>query len=231
MGKTTKILTLIAGFVMVILSVVISYFNTVITGSLPQGFQTPIIALEFMTQVKDLENFFDIITVDALKHSLSLGNQIDFGYMFAYGIFALLCGRLMYIETQVKAIWMSYPLVLLIIISDGFENLNIAEILSMQTYQNAHLILEQLQLFTWLKWGGIGALMLLYSVYFLQGNWWKKIIGVVQVSAFILLGIAFYKRGIYCEFFSLNIMLGFVGLIIFAVFWKYPRKGLNTLPV
>lgn len=220
MGKTDKIITIVLGLIMIIISVVIMYFNTVITGPLADGFITPIIALEFMNNTQDLTSFFNIDTVDSLRFSLNIGNQIDFGYMFSYGLFALMCGRLMYIETKVKALWLSFPLVALIITADAFENLNIAEILLMKEYQNAGLILDQLQLFTWLKWGSLSALMLLYSVYYLQGNWWKIIIGIVLASTFILYGVAFYFRGMYCEIFSLSIMLGFIGLLIFSIFWK-----------
>lgn len=225
MGKTDKTITIILGIIMIIISILITYYNTVITGPLPAGFITPIIALEFMNNTHDLINFFQIITVDSLKASLNIGNQIDFVYMFSYGIFALMCGRLMYIETKIKALWLSFPLVALIITADAFENLNIAEILAMKEYQNAGLILDQLQLFTWLKWGSLSALMLLYSVYFLQGNWWKILIGIVLASSFILYGVAFYLRGLYCEIFSLSIMLGFLGLLSFVIFWKPFRQN------
>ncbi|HUH75298.1 MAG TPA: hypothetical protein VLZ75_12965 [Chitinophagales bacterium] len=220
MGKTDKIITIVLGVIMIIVSVLVTYFNTVITGPLPDGFITPIIALEFMNNTKDLSNFFNIITIDALKYSLTIGNQIDYVFMFSYGLFALMCGRLMYLETKVKALWLSFPLVALIITADAFENLNIAEILAMNDYQNAGLILDQLQLFTWLKWGSLSALMLLYSVYFFQGNWWKIMIGFVLASTFILYGVAFYLRGIYCEIFSLSILLAYLSLLIFAIFWK-----------
>ena len=224
MGKTAKIITIVLGVIMIILSVLLLYINTVVTGPLAEGFITPIIALEFLNNTSDLSNFFDIITVDSLKSSLYLGNRIDFAYMFSYGIFALMCGRLMYIETKVKALWLSFPLVALIITADAFENLNIAELLAMNEYQNAGLILDQLQLFTWLKWGSLSALMLLYSVYFLQGNWWKILIGIVLSSPFILYGVAFYFRGLYCEIFSLTIMLSFLGLLTFSFFWKPIRQ-------
>ena len=198
MGKTAKIITIVLGVIMIILSVLLLYINTVVTGPLAEGFITPIIALEFLNNTSDLSNFFDIITVDSLKSSLYLGNRIDFAYMFSYGIFALT--------------------------ADAFENLNIAELLAMNEYQNAGLILDQLQLFTWLKWGSLSALMLLYSVYFLQGNWWKILIGIVLSSPFILYGVAFYFRGLYCEIFSLTIMLSFLGLLTFSFFWKPIRQ-------
>ena len=102
MGKTAKIITIVLGVIMIILSVLLLYINTVVTGPLAEGFITPIIALEFLNNTSDLSNFFDIITVDSLKSSLYLGNRIDFAYIFSYGIFALMCGRLMYIETTVK---------------------------------------------------------------------------------------------------------------------------------
>ena len=65
MGKTAKIITIVLGVIMIILSVLLLYINTVVTGPLAEGFITPIIALEFLNNTSDLSNFFDIITVDS----------------------------------------------------------------------------------------------------------------------------------------------------------------------
>lgn len=227
MGKGTKILSIIAGVIMSGIGLALMFINPTVAGQLPEGFFTPIIALEFMNNTEDLARFFDISSVSDITAHLILGNQIDYAFMFAYGIFALLCGRLIYLDSRVKTIWLSFPLVFLIIFSDLLENMNIAEILAMKEYHNAEIILDQLQLFTWLKWGSLSALMLLYSVYFLQGNWWKIIIGVIMLSSFCFAVAAFYLGGIYCEIMSVNIMAGFIGLLVFAIFRKSSGESVN----
>lgn len=225
--KIPKIITILISILMISVGIATSYFNTVITGPLAEGFSTPIIALEFMDNINDLVAFFDISTVQHLKESLRIGNQLDYAFMTLYGLFAICVGILIYIETQIKAIWLSIPLVILIVVSDVFENLNIAEILSIQELQNANLLLEQLQIFTWLKWGGLSALMLLFSVYFLQGSWWKILMGIFLLSSICFYCAAYFLRGIYCELFSLSIMLNFVLLLFFSIFWSSPRKSIN----
>lgn len=227
MGKSIKILTIIAGIIMSGIGLALMFINPAVAGQLPDGFFTPIIALEFMNNPDDLSAFFNVASVTDIKNSFLSGNQVDYAFMFAYGIFALLCGRLIYMENRIKTVWLSFPLVILIIFSDLFENMNIAEILAMKEYHNAGLILDQLQLFTWLKWGSLSALMLLYSVYFLQGSWWKIIIGIIMLSSFCFAVAAFYLGGIYCEIMSVNIMAGFIGLLIFAIFWKPSGKSIN----
>lgn len=231
MGKSIKILSIIAGIIMSGIGLALMFINPAVAGQLPEGFFTPIIALEFMSNTEDLSRFFNITSVAELKNSFLLGNQVDYAFMFAYGIFALLCGRLIYLDSRIKTVWLSFPLVLLIIFSDLFENMNIAEILAMKEYYNAELILDQLQLFTWLKWGSLSALMLLYSVYFLQGNWWKIIIGVIMLSSFCFAVAAFYLGGIYCEIMSVNIMASFIGLLIFAIIWKPSGKSVDLQPL
>ncbi|MCO5231459.1 MAG: hypothetical protein M9958_09920 [Chitinophagales bacterium] len=226
-NKIPKIITILISILMISVGIATSYFNTVITGPLANGFFTPIIALEFMDNINDLVSFFDISTVKHLKASLTIGNQLDYAFMTLYGLFAICVGILIYIETKIKAIWLSIPLVILIVVSDVFENLNIAEILSIQELQNANLLLEQLQIFTWLKWGGLSALMLLFSVYFLQGNWWKILIGIFLLSSIGFYCAAYFLRGIYCEIFSLSIMLNFVLLLLFSIFWRSPRESIN----
>lgn len=220
MGKNLKLFTIVVGIIMMLLGLALMFINPTVVGSLPDGFFTPIIALEFMKSPEDLQRFFDVPNVEIIKSEFYLGNQIDFIFPFAYSFFIILCSRLMYLETRAKALWMIIPIGLLVIYSDIFENLNIAEILSMHQYQNAGLILEQLQIYTWLKWGGLSAIMLILSMYFFQGFWLKKIMGLFMLSSFALSIPAMLIGGIYCEIMSIAIMSCFIGLLIFAFTWR-----------
>lgn len=220
MDKSLKITCIAVGVIMISIGITLLFINPMVVGTLPKGFFTPIIALEFIRNTNDLKNFFDIITADIIKRDLLLGNQIDYAYMASYGLFALLCSALMYRDSQAKALWLSLPIVTLIVTADVFENLYLSEILSIDSYSNASLLLNQLHLFTWLKWGGLSALMLLFSVYFLQGNWKKIILGVILLSSFITGSTAFFLGGVWCEILAANILLSFLGLFIFSLSWK-----------
>lgn len=220
MSKSLKITCITVGVIMIGIGITLLFINPMVVGTLPEGFVTPIVALQFIQNTNDLSNFFDIITVESIKRDLILGNQIDFAYMASYALFAMLCCGLMYHENRVKSLWLSIPIIALILVADVFENLYLFEILTINTYSNADLLLKQLHLFTWLKWGGLSALMLLFSVHFLQGSWAKVILGIILLSSFIIGGVAFYLGGIWCELLAINIMIGFTGLFIFSITWK-----------
>lgn len=229
MGKKLKWFTISFGVIVLLLGLALMFINPTVVGQLPEGFFSPIIALEFMKDTTDLQRFFDVPNADIIKSEFYLGNQVDFIFPFAYSIFIMLCSRLMYVETKAKALWFVIPIGSLVIYSDIFENLNIAEILTMQQYQNAGLILEQLQIYTWLKWGGLSAIMLILSMYFFQGFWLKKILGLFLFASFGLAIPAVLLGGIYCEIIALMIMTCFIGLFIFACTWRpVVRETLDT---
>lgn len=220
MGKKLKWFTILFGILVLLLGLALMFINPTVVGQLPEGFFSPIIALEFMKNTADLERFFDLPNAEQVKSEFFLGNQVDFVFPFAYSIFIILCSRLMYLETKAKALWLVIPIGCLVIYSDIFENLNIAEILTMQQYQNAGLILDQLQIYTWLKWGGLSAIMLILSMYFFQGSWIKKLLGLFLFATFGLAIPAVLLGGIYCEIMALMIMVCFIGLFIFACTWR-----------
>ncbi len=220
MGKVIKFAAVFTGIILIGIGIALFFINPMVVGPLPEGFMSPIVALEFMSDTQGLENFFQIATADSVKQSLSLGNQIDYIYMGVYGLFATLCCILMYLDSRVKALWLGIPLILLIVASDVYENLHIAEILTLDTYHNAGLLLKQLHFYTWVKWGGLSALMLVFSMYFLQGSLLKILLGLIMLSTFVLGGIAFYLGGIWCEILALLILLSFAGLFVYAIFWK-----------
>lgn len=220
MGRNLRIFTIVVGMLMMGIGIALMFLNPTVVGQLPEGFFTPIIALEFMQNKEDLARFFDLPNAEWIKSRFLLGNQVDFAFPFAYSIFIILCSRLMHLETKAKALWLVLPLGALVIYSDIFENLNIAELLTMSNFQNSSLILEQLHIYTWLKWGGLCAIMLILSMYFIQGSWWKKILGVWMLASFGLSIPALLLGGIYCELMALFIMSCFIGLLIFAFTWK-----------
>lgn len=220
MGKNMKLCTIILGIIMILIGLALMFINPTVVGPLPEGFFTPIIALEFMKEVGDLQRFFEIANVETIKSEFYLGNQIDYFFPFAYSLFLICCSRMMYLETKAKALWMIIPLGIIVTYADIYENLNIAEILTMNQLQNSSLILEQLQIYTWLKWGGLCAIMLILSIYFLQKNWWRKILGIGLFLSFSMSIPALILGGIYCEIMALMIMSCFIGLLAFAFTWK-----------
>lgn len=224
MTKTLNILTIVVGACMICMGIAVLFTNPFVSGEMPAGFFTPIVALEFMNNIQDLEAFFNIITVDALKKDLYLGNQMDYIYMGLYGTFALLITFSMYLEEKSRALFLSIPLIGLIVVADVYENMHIASILQLQSYSNATLILKNLHMATWLKWGGLSALMLFYSVYFLSKQLLLKALGTSMLISFTLAILAFTLGGVWHELMVFSIMLNFLGLFACAIFWQMKMR-------
>ena len=220
MVKNLKFITIIVGILMIVTGVILLFINPLVVGKLPKGFFTPILALEFMHNTAQLTSYFDIVTVQSVKQSLIIGNQVDYVYMCLYSLFIMAITGLIYSESKIKTLLIVLPLVVLVCIADVFENMNIQEILSMNQYQNAGLILEQLHLFTWLKWGGLSTILLILAMYFIQKSIGYKLLGLLMILTFIISFPALILGGIYCEMMANLIMVSFIGLFIFAVTFR-----------
>jgi hypothetical protein len=220
MGKWLKIFTIITGFVMIALGAALMLTNPHSAGTLQEGFKTPVLALEFMSGKDDLSRFLDVYDVKQLKYQAWMGNQIDFFFMVFYSLFSVLTGWMMYRETRVKVLWTGIPLGLMMLTGDTLENVHIMTMLSVRPESLQPLFFEQLRFFTWLKWGSIAAMMCLYAMYFLQGSWWKMMIGLILLAAFGLTVTGFLLGGLYLEIMALSIFAGFIGLFVFSLFWK-----------
>lgn len=220
MGKWLKIFTIITGCIMIGLGAALMITNPKTAGALSEGLRTPVLALEFMSGKKELIRFFDVYDVKQLKFQAWVGNQIDFFFMVFYSLFSVLTGWMMFKETRIRALLLSLPFGVMMLTGDALENVHIMTMLSIRPERLQPLFFEQLRFFTWLKWGSIAATMCLYAMYFLQGQWWKKIIGLLLLAAFGLSVAGFLLGGIYLEIMALSIFAGFIGLFAFSLFWK-----------
>jgi hypothetical protein len=74
-----------AGFVVILISVVISFFYQPSVPNLPPEFDTPILALEFASSLSDASHLFGD---DAkLIRKFQVGHQLDMVFLIAYGAF------------------------------------------------------------------------------------------------------------------------------------------------
>lgn len=222
MQRVWKAITIVLGITMLAMGGWLMYLNPSLqeAGPLPQGFMTPIIALEFMPDLPSLIAFFDHPNQSLLREKLHLANIYDYGFMVLYSLFAFCCGILMFLETRIKSIFFSAIPCVLMLAADGMENLYIGALTALDNLEGATPLLHQLQFYTWLKWGSISALFLMYSVYFLQGNWWKITIGILLLVVFVLYAAAFFLRGFWQEWMSLSVLAGFLLLFAFSIFWR-----------
>jgi hypothetical protein len=203
------------GLLMVGVAIILLFINPR-EGNLPQGFMTPIVALEFIQTPAEVQEFFTIPKKDAYADALTTGNALDFPFMFLYSIFLFLTVYSIYISTGARALWVAMLLCPLVFFFDIMENIQLGNIILLYTKKDISPYLAQLNVFTWLKWGGISGIFLIISTYFLQGKWWMKAMGFLFVVQFLLAVGAFFNRGILNEIFASSVFLSFIFLILFC---------------
>ena len=192
------------------------------------GYRTPILALEFATQASEIEQLFSVDDPDAYMRQFLLGNWVDYGFMLIYSSFLFSIALGIYRISRSGALWLAFILCMLILAGDALENLQIFNILQHYNYGDIKPYLSWMHLFTWIKWGSIASVFLLFSPFFLGGNWIQKITGIVQLGCFGLAVAAFFLAGPVCELFALSVSVNFLLLFIFVIAYS-PVPELPTI--
>ncbi len=203
------------GMLMVGVAIMLLFINPR-DGNMPEGFRTPIVALEFIQTPEEVDVFFNVPKKETYSDALTTGNALDFPFMFLYSLFLFLAIYSIYVSTSANALWIAMVLCPLVFFFDIMENIQLGNIIQQYAKKDITPYLAQLSIFTWLKWGGISGIFLIISTYFLQGKWWMKAMGVIFVAQFFFAVAAFFNRGIMNEIFASTLFLSFLFLIIFC---------------
>ena len=201
-------------------------------GPLPPGFVTPIMAFEFATDPAELGHLF---SVDGAAAAMDRVNRWDFLYMALYNgfliAFALACAR----RTGNRYYNALAALPLLIWFADAMENVQLLAITRVLAADGIEPILDQLlplldrlQLFTWLKWGGLALYFVLLWPYFRSRTGWVRWIGVVGLLPALLAVVALISRGLANELMALAIGVMFILMTMYAWHASADSKPLLT---
>ena len=186
-----------------------------------KGMFTPIIIFEFAQTFEDINMLFG--TEDSLERrnfirSMDLGNWLDFIYMIMYSCF-LACFCYACIEnTGLKLFKICLAITPIIFLGDLFENIQLLGITQKISTKDFASELIYLQVFTWIKWGGLCIFSLLLSLYFIKGSLFSKIIGINGITCFILGICSFFYPSVINEIFTISIAFLFMLLIIYCFF-------------
>lgn len=208
----------ILGVGVILVSFVLLRVNPATAGALSPGFRTPIIALEFAESEAEIEALFgkDAAQRTALMKAFDRGNWIDFGYMALYaGFLATFSLALRWVT---KRPFFIIPAMLsgVIFLADLLENVQLLGIMTRLNTGDYAAQLWWLGIFTWLKWGMLAVVFLLFVPYFWRGSVWQKGVAATAVGTAILAVSAFLNRGAVTELFATAVALMFVWLIVYA---------------
>jgi hypothetical protein len=211
------------GLAVMMMSILLLFIFPSKAPSLPEGFLTPIIAFEFIQTKAEVMEIFggeNITMRNEMVRAMDLGNRLDYVYMCLYSVFLMIvsvtCARL----SKNKYYYAGAVLALVALAADALENAQLLGITANISTGNFDSQLRLLHLFTWIKWGGIALIFLTLSPWFLKGNRFSKIIGIMGIISFILGVLAYMNRSVINEIFSLSVALMFIFMIIYCFIYK-----------
>lgn len=215
------------GLFVITMSVVLLFIFPSKMPSLPEGFLTPVIAFEFVQTKAEVMAMFgeDLVTRSNLADAMDLGNRLDYLYMCLYSVFLLMISVKCAALSKNKFYYAGAVLALAVLAADALENVQLLGITANLSNGNFDSRLQLLQLFTWIKWGGIALIFLVLAPWFLKGKPFSKIIGITGIISFILGAAACINRSIINEIFSLSVALMFVLMIIYCFTYKVDRNA------
>ena len=207
------------GLLVIVMSILLMAVFPSTAPKLPDGFFTPIIAFEFMetkTEVYQLFGFPGTELREQMVSGMNLGNQLDYIYMGLYSLFLMMfsagCAKI----SGQKRFYAGICIALGVLAADVMENQQLFGITEKLTSGDFDAELLQLQVFTWLKWGGLSILFLLLATWFFNQNRFAKWIGGLCVASAVLGVAAFLFRSMAAEIFCLSVALVFLLMIIFC---------------
>ena len=211
------------GLIVLVFSIILLIILPTKAPSMPDGFNTPIIAFEFLRTKEEVYGLFGPMNSEIQKKlvaSMDLGNRLDFIYMLLYSTFLFLFSFKCTEETGNKLFYSGMAISVIVLFGDFMENIQLLGITSKLATANFETELFYLNIYTWIKWLGIALVFLILFIYFIKGNIFSKIIGIFGIISFLLGVSAFLKRGALNELLSISVALMFVLMIIYCFIYK-----------
>ena len=169
------------GIALLLCAIVLLVVNPKPENNLPAGFNTPIIAFEFIQSKQEILNFFKVQNPDAYEQKMLLGNYIDYLFMVLYSCFLLYIAVGIKKITGSKTMFLAMFFCMTMLIADAMENYQIYQLVVMRninfdqinpitSFDLYEIHLTLLNFFTWLKWSSIACTFLLFSPFFFKGK-------------------------------------------------------------
>lgn len=178
------------------------------TGPLPPGFLTPVMAFEFARTGREIEQLF---LVPGSAEAMARVNRWDFLFMTFYslllGVYAVAARRHIRLHSLAVAALLA-PLIWLADVLENVQLLGLTRALTLGDDLGA--LLARLQLFTWIKWGGLAMYFLLLRPYFRRRGGRLRVLSVLTVLPVLLAVTAWFARGLPNELMILAIGVMFV---------------------
>jgi hypothetical protein len=192
--------------------------------AMPDGMVTPVVAFEFARSTQDLRMIFGENPAQrtALAARFDAGNILDYAYMITYSALMFFFAAGLRRRRPGLLTNMLPFLAVLVLCADAFENVQLLMITSRLDGDVSGLLLR-LQIFTWLKWGGLA----LYFAMAARPLWLIKgvaarMLAVCGMATLLLAAAAFAHRSLLNELLALFVGLDFILLLVLS--WRMREK-------
>lgn len=197
------------------------------------GFQSYILAFEFAETTNDIQLLLQNLT-DVEIRNIDLGNYFDFGYMLTYSLLLAYIFAKSAKEFGKKWLNIGIPISIIILLSDFLENLILLKITKIYSVELDEILiselLQNLQIITWVKWGGIAFVLFIFYEVLYRLKWFYKIGGIICLFPFIYILAAGVFTPNKISIFTFLIFIAFFVLILFGITYKKDiKKAANNL--
>lgn len=193
----------------------------------PEGYPNFIVAFEFAKSLKDLNLLFSLLAPVEIE-KIDIGNYIDFGYMVVYSLFLFLFFRKSWKIHQFRFLLSGIPLSMLILAADFYENILLLEITDIYAKKGIvaemQQVLYQLQITTWIKWGGLALAFFLLFFVFIRGKILSKIVAVFCLLPIIEMILLWTTSMFSVSDFTLSVFAVFTVLVVYSFAFKKKIK-------
>lgn len=214
---------ILPGLALLAMSVQLTLISPPMMGNLPEGFRNPILALEFIQTPRQVEHFFDVPDPLSYRDAIFEVHRWDAWFLLLYPLFLAMVAWGSKREGNVLsyAAWLLCPLMA---VSDLLENWTMNNIALYHSLEDITVYLEWLNVFTWLKWGSIAAMLVCFVPWLWQRRGIPGAITAGIISATFGLAVVGYisPSGIR-EIFALGVSLSFTGLFVVCLAFRRPR--------
>lgn len=194
----------------------------------PEGYQSFIVAFEFVRTPEQLHQLFNGLTSQDFS-DIDKGNMYDFGFMLFYSLFLFLFFRKAKHVFDQKWLISGAVFSVIILIADFSENmalLKLTEIYSSEMDNKLLIpVLNRLHVFTWIKWSGLAISFAMFSRKMLGKRILLNIEGVALIFPVIFGVWALTGSPEGISKFTLSITLAFALLILYSFHYKHKEKA------
>ncbi len=192
---------------------------------LPESYSSTILALEFVTSPEEVKAILNPLSVEQVK-DLDTINYIDFGFMLFYSVFLLLF--VLKLRSFDQRYWVRYLWIMpvAIFIFDLLENIQLLQITALYVgtvHEQEWLApIWRLQLFTWLKWGGLALCMVAIAASIMRMYSMTRLIFASLLSVpFLMLVVTSAAKSVTTrDAFASSVFFAFFVLVVYCFIIK-----------